>query len=243
MKELILNAIGRLGGRKFLVAMLGLVAVVGESAFGISTDQILWIGGIVIAYILGQSVADGLSQGATSTVARVNSLDDKAPLLLFCLLPLVLGGCSSVQAQRTAQSLQDCAIAYDKSRDMIDEAFLGAYRNAAQAQAEELAAAAVAAETDAGGKASAKNIQIILAKKGEHYQIIEAQCMAMRAKIGAAKLDLTNLLAYNEGLKAYFKQQADFQAALNNASAMAIQLIEQITKGRKPTAAELVPLP
>lgn len=243
MKEWLLNTIGRLGGRKFLLAIVGVAAVVAQSVLGISPDQVLWIGGIVVTYILGQSVADGMSGGATSTVARVNSADGKLPLLLLCVLPMLLGGCSSVQAVRTAQSMQDCAVAYDQKRDVIDEAFIAAYRASAQAKAEELAAAAMAAETDAGGKASAKNIQIILAKKGEHYQIIEAQCMAQRAKIAACKLDLTNLLTYSEALKAYFKQQADFLTALNNASAQAIQLIEQITQGKKSSAAELVPLP
>jgi len=174
----------------------------------------------------------------------VNSADGKLPLLLpLLLLPLLFTGCATEQAQRTTQSMEDSAIAYDQKRDTIDEAFMAGYRNAAQAKADELASAAIAAETDATGKASAKNIQLIVAKKGEYYQMIEAQCMAMRAKIAAAKLDLVNLLAYNAALKSYFQQQVDFQKSLQDASALAIQLIEQITKGKRAAAGEIVPLP
>lgn len=165
--------------------------------------------------------------------------------ILLILLPgvLLLGGCKTTQAQRTAESIRDSAVAYDLKRDAIDEAFIGAYRVQAIAKADELAAAAIIAETGPDGKANAKNVQVILAKKLEHYQAIEMVCGTMRSKIAAAKLDLANLLAYDAALKDYFRGQADFAKALNESSTKAIELLQQFLKGKGTAPAELVPLP
>lgn len=67
-----LNFIGKMGGRKFLVALVALAAVVLNATLGISEQSVLIGGGIAISYILGQSFADGLTGGATSTTANVN---------------------------------------------------------------------------------------------------------------------------------------------------------------------------
>lgn len=77
--------LGRIGGRKFLVAVLGTVAIALHSSLGIDTETINWIGGILISYILGQSAADGLSKGATSTLPgtpgsdAIHGSDDDVP--------------------------------------------------------------------------------------------------------------------------------------------------------------------
>lgn len=60
--------LGKLGGRKFLVAIFGAVAIALGESLGIDPERINLIGGILITYILGQSAADGLSKGATSTL-------------------------------------------------------------------------------------------------------------------------------------------------------------------------------
>ena len=60
--------LGKLGGRKFLVAIFGTLAIALHSSLGIDAETINWVGGILISYILGQGVADGLSKGATSTL-------------------------------------------------------------------------------------------------------------------------------------------------------------------------------
>lgn len=64
------NVIAKLGGRKFIIALFGALAVAANSWLGISEEAVLVVGGIVATYIAGQSLADGLSGGATSTVAR-----------------------------------------------------------------------------------------------------------------------------------------------------------------------------
>jgi hypothetical protein len=67
------NILGQLGGKKFLLALFGLAAVVLNAKFGVSEQSVLAVGGIVAAYVLGQGLADGLSGGATSSVAQLNA--------------------------------------------------------------------------------------------------------------------------------------------------------------------------
>jgi hypothetical protein len=67
---MVLNVLGKLGGRKFLVAVFGAVAIGLNSWLGISEDAVLALGGIVAAYVFGQGVADGFSGGMTSSVGR-----------------------------------------------------------------------------------------------------------------------------------------------------------------------------
>lgn len=64
-----LSILGKLGGRKFLVALFGALAVALHSWLGIDKGAIITLGGIVAAYVLGQGAADGLSAGATSSTA------------------------------------------------------------------------------------------------------------------------------------------------------------------------------
>lgn len=59
--------LGKIGGRKFILAVFMPIAIALSSAFGISETVIMTIGGIVATYIGAQGVADGLSGGATST--------------------------------------------------------------------------------------------------------------------------------------------------------------------------------
>ena len=65
-----LDILGKLGGRKFLVAVFGALAIGLHSWLGLSEDAVIALGGVVAAYVFGQGVADGLSGGATSTVAK-----------------------------------------------------------------------------------------------------------------------------------------------------------------------------
>lgn len=65
-----LTILGKLGGRKFLIALFGAIAIGLHNWLGISEDAVLALGGVVAAYVFGQGVADGFSGGATSTVAR-----------------------------------------------------------------------------------------------------------------------------------------------------------------------------
>lgn len=70
------GAIGWCGGKKFIVAVLGVVAVVITARTGIDVPQetinkvVEAIGMIVGGFTVGQGVADGLSGGKTSTVAN-----------------------------------------------------------------------------------------------------------------------------------------------------------------------------
>ena len=68
---MILNILGKLGGRKFLVALFGTLAIALHAWLGLDEQSILAVGGIVAAYVFGQGVADGFSGGATSSVAKL----------------------------------------------------------------------------------------------------------------------------------------------------------------------------
>ena len=60
--------IGKIGGRKFLVALVGLIGVIVAAVTGFDLAQhTTLIVGIVAPYLIGQGVADGLSKGATAT--------------------------------------------------------------------------------------------------------------------------------------------------------------------------------
>ncbi|MCZ7646915.1 MAG: hypothetical protein M5U26_16775 [Planctomycetota bacterium] len=65
------NFLAKLGGRKFIMAVFGALAIALHGALGINEDAVLAIGGIVSAYVLGQGVADGLSAGRTSSVTEL----------------------------------------------------------------------------------------------------------------------------------------------------------------------------
>lgn len=61
--------LGKVGGRKFIVTILGLVAMIVNGLTGVDIDEntIQMIAGIVASFVLGQGIADGLSKGATGT--------------------------------------------------------------------------------------------------------------------------------------------------------------------------------
>ena len=67
-----LPILARLGGRKFIVAVFGAIAVGLHSWLGIDPDSVLALGGIIAAYVFGQGIADGFSGGSTSSVAQLN---------------------------------------------------------------------------------------------------------------------------------------------------------------------------
>lgn len=66
-----ISILGKLGGRKFIVAVFAALAVALNAYFGISESSVIAIGGIAASYLLGQGIADGFSGGETSTVAAV----------------------------------------------------------------------------------------------------------------------------------------------------------------------------
>ena len=63
-----------LGGKKFVAAILGVLAVVLTTRFGLSEAQVAtvtqWVGTIVSAFLVGQGVSEGLSGGKTSASAQ-----------------------------------------------------------------------------------------------------------------------------------------------------------------------------
>ncbi len=84
-----MGILGQLGGRKFLMAILGVVAMGLHNKFGMSSDAVMTIGGIICAYIFGQSFSDGMTGGITSTstpvtspteVARINAAAEAAKM-------------------------------------------------------------------------------------------------------------------------------------------------------------------
>jgi hypothetical protein len=69
--------IGSLGGRKFLVALFALAAVILQTKFGISEEATLKIAGIASAFVFSQGIAEGLSKTGTSTVANLAATGGK----------------------------------------------------------------------------------------------------------------------------------------------------------------------
>lgn len=72
-----LTLLGKLGGRKFLMALFGALAIALHSGLGIEPDAVLALGGVIAAYVLGQGVADGFSGGATSSVGQLEERWEK----------------------------------------------------------------------------------------------------------------------------------------------------------------------
>ena len=63
--------LSKIGGRKFLIAVFGLIGVViaALTKFDIAPYQDTIVG-IIGTYLIGQGVADGLSKGATSSTTE-----------------------------------------------------------------------------------------------------------------------------------------------------------------------------
>jgi len=72
-KEMAMNFLGKLGGRKFVVAVFGVVAIGLHNWLGINTEAVITLGGVIAAFLFGQGIADGLSGGATSSTAQATS--------------------------------------------------------------------------------------------------------------------------------------------------------------------------
>lgn len=63
-----MNFLAKIGGRKFVVALFSLIAVVVAALTGVDIEPYKeTVIGIIGSYLLGQGVADGLSKGATSS--------------------------------------------------------------------------------------------------------------------------------------------------------------------------------
>jgi hypothetical protein len=65
-----IRILARLGGRKFLLALFGALAIALHSWLGIDQESVLTLGGVIAAYVFGQGIADGFSGGATSSVGK-----------------------------------------------------------------------------------------------------------------------------------------------------------------------------
>ena len=64
-----MSILARLGGRKFIIALFGAIAIALHSALGIDQEAVMTLGAMIAAYVFGQGIADGFSGGATSSVA------------------------------------------------------------------------------------------------------------------------------------------------------------------------------
>ncbi|MEI6235360.1 MAG: hypothetical protein WCT04_20070 [Planctomycetota bacterium] len=62
-----MDILGKLGGRKFIMAVFGVLAIGLHNWLNIDSQAIIALGGVISAYIFGQGIADGLSGGATSS--------------------------------------------------------------------------------------------------------------------------------------------------------------------------------
>lgn len=64
-----MNTIAALGGRKFLLAILAVIAIPLCAKYGFDQTTVLTIGATIISAILGQSVSEAATGGATSSNA------------------------------------------------------------------------------------------------------------------------------------------------------------------------------
>ena len=70
------------GSRKFLATLIGAVVVAAGSALGLSEDQATKIAGMIIAYVLGQGMADAgaaKAKVAEATKALSVEVEDLGP--------------------------------------------------------------------------------------------------------------------------------------------------------------------
>jgi hypothetical protein len=65
-----MSILGKLGGRKFLMAVFGVLAIGLHNWLNIDTHAVITLGGVIAAFIFGQGLADGLSGGVTSTTSK-----------------------------------------------------------------------------------------------------------------------------------------------------------------------------
>ena len=68
-----MDILGKLGGRKFIMAVFGVLAIGLHNWLNIDSQAIIALGGVISAYIFGQGIADGLSGGATSSTTTAAS--------------------------------------------------------------------------------------------------------------------------------------------------------------------------
>lgn len=70
--------IGALGGKKFLMALVGVAAITLKNKFGIDENTVYTIGGLIATYILTQGGLDAVTGGITSsTTAPVDLAEMK----------------------------------------------------------------------------------------------------------------------------------------------------------------------
>jgi hypothetical protein len=157
-------------------------------------------------------------------------------VIAFLLLPGLLGltGCmqTNVRAKYTQDRIEASAVNYQANVEKLVHALIDDYRDTAIAKADELAAAAIAAETGADGKASAKNLQIIQNKKLEHYAYIERNVITLRSKLIAAAKDMDHVKQYSQAMREYWDKSASTAGILNQSSEQMIGLLEQFVGGK-----------
>lgn len=67
-----ISILGKMGGRKFLMMIVGVLALGLHNWLGLDQNAVIAIGGLIATYVLGQSVSEGMSNGATSTTTPVS---------------------------------------------------------------------------------------------------------------------------------------------------------------------------
>jgi len=65
------ETVAKLGGRKFLVCLFGMLVVAANNALGMPVDLLWTVASLASVYVFGQSIADAASQGATSSMSAL----------------------------------------------------------------------------------------------------------------------------------------------------------------------------
>lgn len=79
--DLVQYYVGKFGGKKFLAMIGSIIVILVHKWFGIPEQVLVHIEHIVIAYLIGQGVADGWTNGKTSHV--VSSCEKDASLAIY----------------------------------------------------------------------------------------------------------------------------------------------------------------
>lgn len=153
--------------------------------------------------------------------------------MVLCAM-FFIEGCSSTAAANANNQEERAIRAYHADMERVTDLLINNYRVISQQKADELYEASLASATDPAGKITAVTSQAIMGKKIEDYATIERTCIAMKAKIAASEVNMSNALAYNQGLREYFEGAAKTSEIIAEKSEDALKLFDQFFTKKKP---------
>jgi len=232
--------ISSLGGRRFLLTIIGAVVAPKLIAAGVEPEIVWTFCGLIVSFVLGESFRDGMSaikgqeQAPAAQSVSINTSTQNKPgesqtmgfkMNRMAILAIGIGalfmtpGCfSRPQAANAVASMEVSAIQYSKNMNAMVGAFIADYRENALSKIDDETDAALRSVTKPDGTVNILTAQAILHKKLTDYAAVERKCIEMRKKPLDAYKDIEHLLQYSKALKQYFDKQANTAAILEQSS-------------------------